>query len=133
MMKKIIALLLILIMTLALCACEDGNISINNPGNKNPGATYSPEADPNAQKTHTITITDDQGNKLQGIYVTISLGEDESYRGGMTDENGVCIVEMPQQDGYKITLMAIPDECEAEESYTFTGLEANIVLKTIAE
>lgn len=126
-MKKFIAILLCMSALLSFSACSDGEIAVVEPG-----ATYAPEEDPNAPVSYTVTVTDDAGTKLEGIYVIISLSGDDSVGGGTTDENGVATIELPKNDGYTITLMAVPDQYEVAESYRFTGTAAEIVLKTAA-
>lgn len=122
-MKKLVVLFLAL--AVLLCGCGSGIAQI-----KDPGATFPPEKDPNTPVIHTVTVTDEAGNKLSGIYVTVSLGTDQSYGGGITDENGVATMELPKNDDYTIVLRAIPDEYIAESSYHFTDTIANIVLKS---
>ena len=126
-MKKLLAILLCAGVLLSFAACSEGDITVVEPG-----ATYAPEEDPNAPVSYTVTVTDDAGTKLEGIYVIISLSGDDSVGGGTTDENGAATIELPKNDGYIITLMAVPDQYEVAQSYRFTGTAAEIVLKKAA-
>lgn len=124
--KRLTVLLLCVGILLSFVACKDGDVTVNDPVKP----TYAPEEDPNAPVTYTVTVADDKGSKLEGIYVIISLENDESVGGGTTDENGVAVMELTRNDGYIITLMAVPDQYEVEAQYYFTGTAAEIVLKT---
>lgn len=124
-MKKTVCLFMAI--ALLLCGCGE-----TIPQIKDPGATFAPEEDPNTPVVHTVTVSDEDGNKLAGIYVTVSLGSDQSYGGGITDENGVATIELPKNKDYAITLKAVPDGLAVESSYKFTDTKADIVLKTEA-
>ena len=121
-MKRLVGLFLAAALILGGCGADITEV-------KDPGATFSPEEDPNTPVPHTVTITGEDGTKLSGIYVTVSLGTDQSYGGGITDENGVATIDLPKKENYTIVLRGIPDEYVAESSYYFTETAADIVLK----
>lgn len=133
-MKKIFTILIALSLLLSLGACSLlGLGKTTTPATENTPATNEttvPKENPNIPKNHTITITDEEGNGIANIAVMISTDSDASVGGGATDENGTLSLELIKDKEYIITLMAVPDKYEVEESYAFTDLEANIVLKT---
>ena len=135
-MKKTLTILIVFSLVLSLGACSlfgEGKVETTAPAaggdNASANETTAPKENPNAPKVHTITITDEEGNGIEGIQVQIVTSSDGSAGGGRTDENGVLTAELIKGKDYGIKLMAVPDEYAVEESYTFTELEAKIVLK----
>lgn len=132
-MKKVLSVILVLSVLFALGACSlfGGNKETTAAATNQNGAQSStePKENPNAPKMHTVTVTDENGKGFANVVVQISSDADESVAGGPTDENGVFSEELLKDESYIITLMMVPKGYVAQESYTFTDTNANIVLQ----
>ena len=119
-MKKTITLILVLAMVLSmgtmLTACKDDEGTTE--------ATYG------ANTAYTVSVKTAGGMPLEKVAVSVykdaSLSDLQGY--GETDANGVTSIELPSGDGYAITLSGAPKGYAVEESYSFDGTAANIVL-----
>ena len=126
--KRLLALILGLTMLLCLAACgEQTETSTPAESSAESVAETSSEASaeasteaslPEAAK-FSVTVVDQDGNPVSGVYVQICK---ESCVFAMSDENGVAVFEAEITDGYKLSVLSLP------EGYTYEG-EAEIHLE----
>ena len=115
MTKRILPLLLAAAMLLLLAGC----------GSETPAPAETMPAE-----TYTVTVKSAGGMPLPGVDVYIyadgTLTDLKQY--GETNEQGQLSLTMGQRDSYAITLSGVPKGYQLEESYTFAGSTADIVL-----
>ena len=115
--KKWIALTLALALLLSLAACADPVEIPTEP-------TASAE-------TYTVTIRSQGGMPLEGldVYVYADKSLSDLVAFGKTDKTG-CVELSAPAGNYVITLSGVPAGYRYEETYTFTGNRAQIVLES---
>ncbi len=115
-MKKILSALLVLTLLFSVAAC--GETPVTEP------------TENTAPVTHTVTVHSQGGMALSGIQVYVyaddTLKDLVSY--GQTDEQGSVSLDMVADDAYAFTLSGVPDGYAYEETYRFTGTDAQITL-----
>lgn len=126
--KRLLALVLGLTMLLCLAACgEQTETSTPIESSAESVAETSSEASAEAsseaslpeEAKFSVTVVDQDGNPVSGVYVQICK---ESCVFAMSDENGVAVFEAEITDGYKLSVLSLP------EGYTYEG-EAEIHLE----
>lgn len=80
-----------------------------------------------AQQTYNISVLTQGGMALSDIELYIYQG-DTLAGFGQTDETGSYSLSLPEQEGYTIRLESIPKGYTAEDTYTFTGTDTDIML-----
>ncbi len=146
-MKKLIALLLALVMTIGLVACGNTNVETpeepdNTPvapeQNDDPVVEPEPSEDEpvNLNPTYTVKIVDEGGNPIAGVMVQICQGE-TCLPGPMTGEDGTVTFQVEEAD-YKVSFLGgVPagyDYTTEETEFYFEdgSYEVTIVLKAVA-
>ena len=126
--KRLLALVLGLTMLLCLAACgEQTETSTPTESSAESVADVSSNAVENessetsvpASSKFSVSVVDQDGNPVSGVYVQICK---ESCVFAMSDENGVAVFEAEITDGYKLSVLSLP------EGYTYEG-EAEIHLE----
>ena len=116
--KKLLACFLALTVVFSLAAC----------GGQQGGSTATTPA---GEKTaYTVTVKSAGGLALEKIAVSVYADDTLTDLQGYdeTDENGQAVIELPQKDGYAISLSGLPKGYTAESSYSFEGSKAQITL-----
>lgn len=116
--KKLLACFLALTVVFSLAAC----------GGQQGGSTATTPA---GEKTaYTVTVKSAGGLALEKIAVSVYADDTLTDLQGYdeTDENGQAVIELPQKDGYAISLSGLPKGYTAESSYSFEGNKAQITL-----
>ena len=126
--KRLLALVLGLTMLLCLAACGE-QTETSTPVESSAesvaetfseaSAEASSEASLPEEAKFSVTVVDQDGNPVSGVYVQICK---ESCVFAMSDENGVAVFEAEITDGYKLSVLSLP------EGYTYEG-EAEIHLE----
>lgn len=126
--KRLLALVLGLTMLLCLAACG-GQTETSTPTessaesvadvSSNAVENESSETSVPASSKFSVSVVDQDGNPVSGVYVQICK---ESCVFAMSDENGVAVFEAEITDGYKLSVLSLP------EGYTYEG-EAEIHLE----
>ena len=126
-MKKLLSLLLVAALIVSLGAMVSG--CDKNPGG-NTDATGEAGSETGAAGKYTVTIKTAGGMPMVGIaayvYADSTLADLKNY--GETDENGSVTLDLPQSGDYAIDLEGVPAGYQVEESYSFKGSKAEIVL-----
>lgn len=135
-MKKIALILAVLLMlSMALCACgEDpqptGTTPQTNAPTKPEVPTNAPTL-PDGKQTYTVTVLDQNGNPVSGV--KLQFCDDESCRLPVTtDEDGKVSVRYDESN-YHITLTSVPEGYTAEQTeFYFDGATELTVTLTAA-
>ena len=133
-MKKILAVLLLIGLLATLCACgetPEPTEDVTEAPTQN--VTEAPTVD-DGKVTYTAKVVDEGGNPIAGAMVQIC--KDTCFP-GVTDENGVASFTREEEEGYKISFIALPEGYEyttEETDFYFEGGEKDITitLKAIA-
>lgn len=133
-LKNIVALLLVLCMALSLCACgepaDDGVESTADTTASDSQQTEEVTDDGKAE--YTVTVVDEGGNPVANAMVQICK---DTCLPGVTNENGVAVFSVVEEEGYKVSFMTMPEgyTADAEEFYFESGsTEMTITLKAVA-
>lgn len=125
-------LMLLSLIGSSFIGCTSGDASadttVGTDETKDPSGTDN--SDPTGKVTYTVEVQSLGGMKLSGISVYVYTDETLEDLDGYvsTDENGIATFELKPSDTYHITLVGVPAGYKVEESYTFTGTSAKIVL-----
>ena len=128
MMKKIFALLLVLCMVFALCACgesekkeDETNNAVNNEVNDDNDDVKEEESDDASeeQAVFQVKIVDENGNPVSGAMVQVCK---DSCLPAISNAEGIATFNMQIEDGHKLQVSNCP------EGYEYTG-EADIYLE----
>lgn len=142
-MKRILAMLMLVVMVFSLCACGNGADETTAPQNEteptNPSITVPQptETDPVATGTdYTIKVVDEGGNPVAGVKVQICDAANLCKAPKTTDENGVAVYEDQADGEYKAQLTKLPEGYEAvgeaDAYYPFgESTEVTITIKAI--
>lgn len=116
--KRLLAFILALAAVFSLAAC--GNRGDGDNDDQETGETTS----------YTVTIQSAGGLALEKIAVSVYADDTLSDLQGYdeTDANGEAVIQLPQKDGYAISLSGLPKGYAAEASYSFNGNKAQITL-----
>ncbi len=110
-MKKVIAAILLLCLTLGLCACVSGNPDSTNAteDTKQTEASGDPtKATEEQLETYVVTVVDSEGKPVGGAVVQLcKMGGDGSCTPGSTNAQGQAIFKMTK-DEYKVSFVVIP-------------------------
>lgn len=122
--RKMFALVLALAVALSLCA-----VLTACGGEQGANATTAPQQ--TGEKTvYKVTVKSAGGLALEKVAVSVyadnTLSDLQGY--DETDEKGEATIELPQKDGYAISLSGLPKGYTAEASYSFSGNSAQITL-----
>ena len=142
-MKKIIAIMLMLCLTVSLCACGGSNNTVETTTEPavvetttEPETTEAETTEPEVTgTTYTVKVVDEGGNPIAGAVVQICA---EVCFPALTDENGVAtFANQENRDDYKVSFSAMPTgfelTTETAEFYFENGAtEMTITLKAIA-
>lgn len=137
-MKKFLAVMLVLVMALSLCACggdaeETTPTTVDTtPVVTDPIVTEPVVTEPVTQEGYIVKVVDEGGNPLAGVMVQICK---DSCIPGRTDDNGVAVFAVAEDD-YKASVLSMPEGYayagDAEEIYFDGAMEVTIVLKAVA-
>lgn len=137
MMKRMMALVLALLLTLGLCACGGAESAPTEapettPATEAPTAAPETEAADDGKVTYTIHVQDENGAPLAGVMVQICK---DACLPGMTDADGNAIFTVAEDD-YKASFLSLPegyDYTTEETEFYFDGAtEITLVLKAAA-
>ena len=114
--KKILALCLCLATLLPLAACV--------------AAPETETTTTGVETTYTVNVHTAGGMALPGIDVYIYADDTLSdlVQYGETDENGLLMLSLPENDGYAVSLSGTAQGYAVESVYTFSGSIADITL-----
>lgn len=115
-----LAIAMLLSMSLALSACGD-----------QPQQGGTETTAPAGEKTnYAVSIKSAGGMPLEGVAVSVyadsTMADLQGY--DETDAEGKATVQLPQREGYAISLSGVPKGYATEASYSFNGTSAEIVL-----
>lgn len=137
-MKRFMALALMLCIALGLCACGGSETPAETTEPTVPAVTAAPvveETEPPVEEFdgYTVTVVDEAGAPIPGAVVQLCL---DTCFPGITDENGVAKFSMEEAD-YKVSFAALPAgytyTTEEQEFYFESGSkELTITLKAEA-
>ena len=117
-LKKPILLLLVLAMVLTMIAGCKGNSDTDETGGAGENGGY------------TVNLKTQGGMAMSGIdvyvYADDSLTDMKDF--GQTDKNGSISFDLPKSDKYAIDISGVPKGYDVQDSYSFSGNTANIVL-----
>ena len=117
-LKKPILLLLVLAMVLTMIAGCKGNGDTDETGGAGENGGY------------TVNLKTQGGMAMSGIdvyvYADDSLTDMKDF--GQTDENGSISFDLPKSNKYAIDISGVPKGYDVQDSYSFSGNTANIVL-----
>ena len=126
-MKKLLSLLLVAALIVSFGAMVSG-CDKNSGGNTD--ATGEAGGETGTAGKYTVTIKTAGGMPMVGVaayvYADSTLVDLKNY--GETDENGSVTLDLPQSSDYAIDLEGVPAGYKVEESYSFKGSKAEIVL-----
>ena len=111
-MKKLLAVILMGIMMLSICACGNDNADSQGSENKKPGSEVESTVDTDKDKTSeseddgkiafTVKVVDENGNPIANVYVQL-CDDAMCYMPAATDANGVATFRMAE-GSYKAAL-----------------------------
>ena len=137
-MKRFLALMLALLMTLCLCACG-GNVEpdvTTEPTTESTEPTTEstePTTEAATQPTYVVTVVDEDNAPVVGAWVQLCL---EACVPAMTDENGVANFFLEENE-YKVGFTVMPagyEYVDEQEAWYFADGEntMTIVIKKAA-
>lgn len=113
-MRNILAAVLVLCMALSLMAC--GN---TEPQETTQATTEATKPVDDGKVAYKVTVVDNAGNPMEGVWVQICLMADEgSCLPGTTDANGVKEF-LTNEAEYKVSFINPPEGYTVEEAYYF--------------
>jgi len=132
---KIIAACCALVLLLGMCVtsltgCDrSGNNNVSNTDASDSSSDVSAVI-VDGKTDYTVSVKSLGGVALSGITIFIYADEAlEDLAGyGITDENGIAIINLKVASGYRVVLSDPPEGYVTEASYGFTGTSSNIVL-----
>ncbi len=132
---KIIAACCALVLLLGMCVtsltgCDrSGNNNVSNTDASDTSSDVSAVI-VDGKTDYTVSVKSLGGIALSGITIFIYADEAlEDLAGyGITDENGIAIINLKVASGYRVVLSDPPEGYVTEASYGFTGTSSNIVL-----
>lgn len=141
--KKWIAFILILVISITLCACRDiscgGDVPPSTEATERkptpkpsvPSGSIPPVDD--GKVTYTVTVVDEAGNGVAGV--TIQFCDAESCRIPVKTNADGKVIQTYAASEYHITLTSIPDGyTSAETEFYFEGkTELTVVLTAASE
>lgn len=121
--KRVLALALVLCMGLCLCACgggettqgTNGTTQGTEPTESTTKGTEPTESTGDGKVEYKVTVLYPDGTPVVGAYVSVCTDE-MCFNPAATDENGVAIFRLAEQDGYKAKL-AVPVEGYVDPDY----------------
>jgi len=117
-LKKLLSVLLVTVMVLSMVAC----------GDKTPDETTGTAQGESG--TYNVTVTSIGGMAMEGIEVYVyadnTLKDMKDY--GKTDASGKVSFDLAKSESYAITLAGVPKGYQVQESYSFSGNTAELVL-----
>lgn len=124
-MKKLLSLVIAAALILSLAVMISG---CQKPPVETPDGTE--ETDSGQTGKYTISVETAGGMPMSEIvayvYADSTLADLKGY--GETDESGIASLDLPEGDGYAIVLEGFPKGYQVEETYSFDGKKAEIVL-----
>ena len=131
--KRMLSLILALAMVLSLSAmmvgCGEDEKQDPTSGST---ATTGPSGDNGSEKktNYTVTVKSRGGLALKGVDVYAYSDDAMTEVAGFaaTDENGLATLSLPADGTYKIGLESLPKGYSKEDSYSFKGKAAEIIL-----
>ena len=119
--KRLLSLFLAIVMVFAMAGCGGGE----STGNEEESGSAE-----GALSTYTVTLKSIGGMALSEIdvyvYADSTLTDMKQY--GQTDENGSVSFQLAEGSDYAIALSGVPKGYQVEESYSFSGTNADITL-----
>ncbi len=82
----------------------------------------------NTTGTYNVAVQSAGGMAMSGVDVYIYDGENNMQDYGKTDDNGNVYFDMPVRGDYSVVLSGVPKGYKVEETYSFSGTTASIVL-----
>jgi hypothetical protein len=121
-LSLLLALALVLSMSAMLAACGKEETSEQVP-------TQPAE---NANTTYKVNVVTAGGMAMEGldvyVYADNTLSDLKGF--GKTDAEGMATFDLPQAEGYAITVSGAPKGYQVKESYAFSGSIAKITLSS---
>lgn len=134
-LKNILALALVVVMALSLCACGEtaGNGNESTAATTTASTQQTTEATEDDGKiTYTVTVVDEGGNPVSGAMV--QLCDDKGCNPKITDENGVATYDLVESEYHAIFSQTPEGYAEDTTEYYFEdgSYELTITLKAVA-
>lgn len=120
-LKKLAALLLVMMLAVCLCACEtekapsDDDTAVTTTTQTTTTTTTAPQT-----AAFKVTVVDANGAPVEGVMMQVCK---DSCIPAKTDASGVATFNVEITDGYKLSVLSCPT------GYTYTG-EAEIYLES---
>ncbi len=127
-MKKLLALVLAVFMLISMAACNPSAGTTGNGTTSKPSGS-KPPVEPGKNATYTVTIQTAGKMAVEGINVQIFKGT-EMIDVKQTNAEGKASFTLPESNEYTIKLNKVKPGYKYNESYTFVGTSALIVLTT---
>ena len=142
-LKKILVFTLALMLVLCLCACDQPN---ENAAGESTGSvpasssvatkpSESASVIPDGKVQHKVTVVDEEGNPIVGVYVQV-CNDETCLMPVKTDEAGVATFAPADEGEYHANFLSgVPEGYEADaEVFDFAAgkTELTIVLKAIS-
>lgn len=124
-MKNVKRLLAGILAALSLCA------ALSACGGEQGASTTTTGPQQTGEKTsYTVTVKSAGGLALEKVAVSVYADDTLSDLQGYdeTDAEGKAVIELPQKEGYAISLSGLPKGYTADSSYHFSGSSAQIEL-----
>ena len=125
---KIVAFICLFAMLLSACALSfTGCVGGNDVSDTSEcGDTSAVIVD--GKTDYTVSIKSIRGLSIPQITIFVYADEvlEDLVGYGITDENGIAVINLPVANGYRIVLSDPPEGYIAEASYGFTGTSAAI-------
>lgn len=127
--KRFLALMLVLCVGFCLCACGGGENTEGSSSSQTTGATdptssvttAPTESTSDGKLDYKVTVLYPDGTPVVGCYVQICL-DTMCYTPEVTDENGVAVFRLKEQEGYKTKLaVALDGYVDADYIYFESG------------
>ena len=129
MLSLVLALAMVLSLSTMMVGC--GEDEKQDPTNDST-ATTGPSGDNGGEKktNYTVTVKSRGGLALKGVDVYAYSDDAMTEVAGFaaTDENGLATLSLPADGTYKIGLESLPKGYSKEDSYSFKGKAAEIIL-----
>ena len=136
--------LLVLVLAMCLCLCVaacgqnasgsgDGTSGSSTQGSSTTESTSSStETTSDGKVDYVVTVVYPDGTPVVGAYVQICL-DDLCYTPDVTDDNGVVVFRLAQQDGYKTKLAMAVEGYVLEDYIYFESGATEITITLVAE
>lgn len=135
-LRMILAAVLVLATMLCLCACGGGETNptttaaANDPTKTSP--TNVPTTADDGLEEYKIIVLYPDGSPAAGVKVQLCLDE-LCQMPVTTNENGVAIYQMPEQDGYKVKLTKKLDGYVHDDYIYYEAGAKEITIQLVAE